>query len=116
MRLPKALQQRDVPFKPWHGLLFLGVIVVSLVLGFLQWQSGAWVEESPGSSEVILLQSSCEAAGGVWNECISPCRGDDSDFCIDLCSTGCECVSTLDCPFGSICTDMIDGIGVCSNS
>lgn len=116
MQLPNAFEKTSVPFKSWHGYLFLGVVAVSLVLGFMQWRSGAWVDEAPGSNEVILLQETCEASGGMWNECLSPCRGDDSEFCIDLCSPGCECTSTLDCPFGSICTDIIDEKGVCSNS
>ncbi len=117
MRFPNAFKEDELqPFKPWHGLLFLGVILVSSVLGFMQWRTGAWVDQNPGSNEVIFLQETCEAAGGDWNECISACRGDDSELCIQLCVEGCECVSDLDCPFGSICTDIIDEKGVCSNS
>jgi hypothetical protein len=42
------------------------------------------VEEEPTTRET------CEAAGGKWDECASPCEGLDGEACITVCVEKCR--------------------------
>ena len=50
----------------------------------------------------------CEAAGGHWNDCASPCRNLERDMaCIEMCVSVCECggIEEWTCPRDTVCTD-----------
>ncbi len=60
----------------------------------------------------------CEASGGLWNECGSPCAGTDAEVCIQVCNPQCECggIAGFGCPDGFSCRlsgRIADEIGVC---
>ena len=66
-------------------------------------------------------KSTCEAAGGHWNDCGSPCAGMDVDGCIEICEAHCECGGVAEygysCPGGYTCRlsgkKGPDEVGVC---
>ena len=60
----------------------------------------------------------CESAKGNWNECSSPCLGNGSDVCIQVCVAQCECggIVGFNCPSGYNCRlsgKIADELGVC---
>jgi hypothetical protein len=69
-----------------------------------------------------ITASQCEAAGGLWNECGSACRGaPEGTPCIAVCVAYCECggFAGFSCPENYECTDYLpeyaaDALGVCS--
>lgn len=110
----KKRRARD--FQPWHGVVLLAVILVAVVLGLMQ-RFGTPVAPAQDAPEVpvILNAETCALSGGTWNSCGSACRTMPDVPCIELCIEYCECASDAQCPFGSTCRDIIDGIGVCSS-
>lgn len=42
-----------------------------------------------GGEPAITTKAACEAAGGTWNECASPCAP-DAEICIEMCVQKCE--------------------------
>ena len=71
----------------------------------------------PGN-DVGLTPAVCNAAGGNWNECGSPCAGTNSDFCIESCEAMCECggIAGFSCPDGYTCLlsgEIADEMGKC---
>ena len=106
-------KQSKVELQKWHVYLALAVLFIALVLGVVQkiqsWQTGEVYEEYPA-----LNKWSCVAAGGVWNECGSACRGqEDEEVCIELCVEQCACERDAQCPFGFTCEEFINGTGIC---
>lgn len=68
-----------------------------------------------------ITEEGCEAAGGKWNECGSPCAGTDAEVCVQMCSAQCECggIAWFTCPEGYKCRlsgKVADEIGVCVNT
>jgi len=66
-----------------------------------------------GQDDTDLNEASCQDAGGTWNPCGSACRTDPDAICIELCVEYCECETDLQCPSGFVCSDVIEGVGVC---
>tara|TARA_Y100000590_G_scaffold300862_1_gene339202 strand:- start:321 stop:653 length:333 start_codon:yes stop_codon:yes gene_type:complete len=97
---------------PWQIVLVIGVVLVAMVLGIGRLIAG---DTGGGTADplVQIEEPACTAAGGEWNSCGSPCRGTDSEFCIQVCVGQCMCESNEDCPFGYECSDKIDGKGIC---
>lgn len=68
-----------------------------------------------------ITKASCQAAGGNWNECGSPCHGKSGEVCIQVCEPQCQCggLAGFSCPKDLVCTDyepsqdVPDAIGVC---
>lgn len=52
-----------------------------------------------------ISEQQCRDAGGNWNECSSPCLGEESDACIQVCVAQCECggIAGFNCPEGYEC-------------
>ncbi len=78
----------------------------------------------PEDDEVIpepsaeLTQQSCDAAGGKWNDCGSPCAGTGADVCIQVCEAQCQCggIAGFKCPPGFSCRlsgKIADEMGKC---
>ena len=62
----------------------------------------------------------CEESGGKWNECGSACTGTNSEICIQVCVSQCECggIQEYTCPEGYYCKlsgKETQEIGVCTN-
>ena len=70
------------------------------------------LEERP-ALDGALTSSSCQDAGGAWNDCGSVCRGQDVDVCVTVCAEYCECLSDEECPAGHVCSEFIEEVGVC---
>ena len=75
--------------------------------------------EDPKDSEG-LTHKACEAAGGHWNECGSPCAGTGAEVCIQSCEVMCECggIAGFGCPEGFSCKlsgKIADEMGRCVN-
>ena len=69
-----------------------------------------------GFEGITKLQ--CTDGGGDWNDCGSHCAGTDAEFCIQVCSSQCECggIAGFKCPDGYKCrltVKMADELGVC---
>lgn len=64
-----------------------------------------------------ITKKQCSDANGKWNDCGSPCAGTGAEFCIQVCSPQCECLSGKNCPRGFKCriTEK-DEFGVCVQS
>lgn len=56
--------------------------------------------EIKGNEEVEIASDKelCEKAGGIWNECGSPCTGTDAEYCVMMCRAQCECNYDHKCP------------------
>ena len=74
----------------------------------------------PSEQEKIegITKLQCTDGGGNWNDCGSPCAGTDAEFCIQVCSSQCECggIAGFKCPDGYKCrltVKMADELGVC---
>jgi hypothetical protein len=76
-------------------------------------------KDNDGSVDVAnLTPEVCNAAGGHWNDCGSPCAGTGADFCIQSCEAMCECggIAGFGCPEGYSCLlsgKITDEIGRC---
>ncbi len=100
-------------YKTWEGYLIFVVFIIAGILGIFQWMmSGDEVEDI----KVVLTHETCRAAGGIWNDCGSACRGNDVDSCIEVCVEYCECTRQGQCPFNYSCEDPVNGIGICLSS
>lgn len=103
--------------RQWTLYLIAGVVVVSIVLGIVQWiVRDSATETVDLGSEVILNEETCSASGGNWNSCGSACRNEPGEACVAVCVSYCECESNIECPFGLECSDYIDKIGICINT
>ncbi len=60
-----------------------------------------------------LNENACLASGGTWNACGSACRTTPEAPCIEVCVAYCECTISAQCPSGSSCAEVVDGVGVC---
>lgn len=60
-----------------------------------------------------LTNETCTNSGGIWNECGSACRGQNTEFCIEMCVPYCECEFNKDCPGNYICKNYIGTVGIC---
>lgn len=65
-----------------------------------------------------ITEQECKDAGGNWNECSSPCLGDDTGVCIQVCVAKCECggIAGFSCPDGYECRTsgkIADELGEC---
>lgn len=103
-------------YKPWHGYLILFVIIVSLVLGAVQRFGEVRRVETKTVIPVILSEETCIVSGGNWNSCASSCRKTPNVPCIEVCVPVCECSGDASCPYGTICKDYVNNIGICSSS
>lgn len=99
---------KETKYQSWHGFLLLGIIFIAIVLGVVQ-------QMQQKNEPVVMSQTTCEEAGGIWNACGTACRGSDEP-CIEVCVAQCECATSNECPAGHECGDFIDNIGVCSKS
>ncbi len=102
-------------YRPWHGWLFVMIVVVGTILGIVQRVSRSDAPDEVVIEEVTeLTEKLCEDAGGAWNDCGSACRGlRESEPCIEICVEYCECEAGDMCPSGYSCIDVIDDIGIC---
>ena len=69
-----------------------------------------------GLSGITKMQ--CAQSKGSWNDCGSPCAGTGAEFCIQVCSSQCECggIAGFKCPEGYKCRltgKIADELGVC---
>ncbi len=65
-----------------------------------------------------ITKRQCEQAGGHWNDCGSPCLGVTTHYCIQVCSTQCECGGPNNwmCPYDFTCRltgNYQNELGVC---
>ena len=101
-------------YKPWHGYLIGAILIVAIILGIVQRVTKS---EEKRMAEPILAEVTCELAGGNWNSCGSACRTlPEGVPCIEVCVEMCECTDSNQCPFGYMCADYKDKIGVCLSS
>lgn len=81
-------------------------------------QDGESADGTPVTERVKMTPALCEANGGSWNECGSPCAGTNADMCIQMCAAQCECggIAGFGCPEGYSCRlsgAVADEIGAC---
>ncbi len=101
---------------PVTAIFFLCIFVLTVVL-VLMWRSlptpprapepqPARVEQPVLKTEAGLTQGSCEAGGGKWTDCASPCLGKKDEACIQLCVPQCLCggKAAWSCPNDFTCT------------
>lgn len=92
---------------------FVGLAMMMLLLGAGCAPAQEPVLEVRERSAGELTEASCQAAGGLWEDCGSACRGEDVEVCVDVCVEYCECESDVQCPEGFACGEFIDDMGVC---
>lgn len=98
------------------------MVIIFVAVGLFFWME--WIhEEAVVVSEVEvrnndeeLVQSACEDAGGIWNNCGSACRENPEAVCIQVCVEYCECQTSEQCPNGFVCGDFVEQAGVCKRS
>lgn len=54
-----------------------------------------------------ITEKDCEKADGMWDNCASPCAGQDVDYCIEMCAPACKCTMDDNCIVGS-CNEKAD--------
>lgn len=97
---------------PFAAAVLTVVVISAFALSYYRGQQA----ESPKIEPLVKLdQISCEAAGGFWNACGSACRGaEEGVACITVCVPQCECADDNACPFGYVCGEKIEGVGICA--
>ena len=91
------------------GVLFGFIIFTAILMAIFQ-----FIEEVRLQDQGLLLDEiHCSNTGGIWNDCGSPCRGDDSGFCIEVCEEQCGCITDTQCPSGFSCNAIVEGVGIC---
>ena len=89
------------------------IILIILVSGCAQNQN-----LTENKTTELLEKELCQKAGGLWNECGSPCLGTDAKICIQVCEAHCECggIAGFKCPESYSCRltgKITDELGVC---
>ncbi len=106
---------------------FFLIVAIVLLGGFVFALSVSAPTESDvsvvdtGLSEVIniespaLTESTCNNAGGEWNECGSACRAQEDEVivCVEVCVEYCECHGDDQCPSGHSCQEYVEEVGIC---
>ncbi len=94
----------------WQIILFFGVLVVAVILALVNRS----VPE-PKVEGVPLSKATCDASGGVWNECGSLCPKEE-ELCAQVCVEMCECKTDDDCPFSYACLEGVNKQMLCQRS
>jgi hypothetical protein len=122
--MPRANKPRDPSREQLARTLSFTLIVITIALGLLfVWNKLPRRTPAPAGSPPAaapipkpapwpdragdLTRVACEAAGGYWTDCGSPCRGKGKDVaCIQVCEPQCLCGGRgWQCPADYVCTD-----------